>query len=922
MLKHTQPRLSQLASAVAVVLGGITLLPAAHAGAPAAAAPAAGVSISNIAVASYTDATGAPQTVNSNEVRTTVLQVASFTLVADRTATVNPNGQVALSHTLTNTGNGTDTFTLNLANLAPSATDTTDLNNIAIYIDANGDGVADNTTNLATQSVTLPAGQSVNLIVVGTAPINATNGQAAQLRISATTTTALAPSQVAAGATVSNTDTVTITGDAIVNVTKSASVTTANVGSTVEYTLTYSNTGNTTATDLVIRDLLPANVTYVTGSARWSNIAPTTALTEAEDSGSLPASGDRFSFGVSAAREVSFAIPSLPANTTGTLRFSVTIDTTAPAGAIVNRGRFGYDANGPAAGGTIAEAPTNNSTVTVNSSRLGTINDSAADPYSDAQRDTTAPIDPALDDTQTVATVPQGGSTSFPVYVHNTGNVSQIYELTVNQADLPAGSSVQVLRNGAPLTNISGTTAVDVGPIAVGDVADLSVVITLPAGFSETGADTSDTIVTISPVGNELAVDRTILVIGDITAARVDLSNGNLTNGTPTNPDDRYTDGTIETAEGEGPYVPATIVDTLSTTPGVAVEFPVEIYNGGTSPDNFNLTATVPAGFTVVFLDPTTRQVVTNSGNIPAGATRDLIAVVTPANDALVDPTNDVVLTVTSPVSGLSDSIKNNVAITEVRALNFTPDRQGQVAPGGTVTYVHTLTNNGNVTEGNALNELPIAVTTTGNIGSVVTVGIDLNGDGQLAADGSETIQGNDLFSVLPAGLSPFTSYSVLVKVEAPGSAQPGQQDITTVQINPNGLINGVAAPASVQIIDTTTVTAGNVRLVKTQAVDVGCDGVEPAASYGQGVIAAQPGQCVVYRIVATNEGNAAVTNVVITDATPAFTKVSTVATNTPSVPANISSPAVGATGTVTDNVGSLAPAATAQVDFGVKIDE
>ena len=895
MLKQSQPRLSQLASAVAVVLGGITLLPAAH-----AAAPAAGVSISNIAVASYKDATGAPQTVNSNEVRTTVLQVASFTLVADRTATVNPNGQVALSHTLTNTGNSGDSFTINLVNLGVSPNDQIDLNNIAVYLDANGDGTPDNTTNLIGQTVTLPAGASTNLIVVGTAPVSATNGQAAQLTISAASTFTPA-------VTASNTDTVTITGNAVVNVTKSANVSAVSVGDTVVYTLAYSNTGNTAATDLVLRDVLPANVTYVAGSARWSNTAPT-ALTDGDDAASLPASGDRFSFGVSAAREVLFTIPSLPANTNGTLRFSVTIDSTAPAGQIINQGLFSYDPDGPGGTPPTTEVPTNQTPVTVNATRLGTINDSLADPYADAAR---VPGNPLLDDTQN-ATIPQGGTATFPVYVHNTGNVDQIYEVTVNQTDLPPGSSVQVLRNGAPLTNITGTTAVDVGPVLVGQAVTLSVVITLPAGYSEIGADTSDTIVTISPVGNVLAVDSTILVIDNVTPSTVDLTNGNVL---------VYGDANVQTAEGEGPYDANIIVDSLSTTPGVAVEFPVEIYNGGNSPDNFNLTAAVPAGWTVVFLDPTTRQVVTNSGNVAPGATRELIAVVTPVNNALVDPTNDVILTVTSPVSGLSDSIKNNVAITEVRALNFTPDRQGQVAPSGTVTYVHTLRNNGNVVEGNALGELPIAVTTTGNIGSVVTVGIDLNGDGQLAADGSETIQGNDLFSVLPAGLSPFTSYSVLVKVEAPGSAQPGQQDITTVQINPNGLINGVAAPASVQIIDTTTVTAGNVRLVKTQAVDALCDGIADGA-YGQGTIAAQPGQCVVYRIVATNEGNAAVTNVVITDATPAFTKVSTVATNTPSVPANISSPAVGATGTVTDNVGSLAPAATAQVDFGVKIDQ
>ena len=830
MLKQTQPRLSQLASAVAVVLGGITLLPAAH-----AAAPAAGVSISNIAVANYTDATGAPQTVNSNEVRTTVLQVASFTLVADRTATVNPNGQVALSHTLTNTGNGSDSFTVNLVNLAG---DDIDLNNIAVYIDANGDGVPDNTTNLIGQTVTLPAGASTNLIVVGTAPTNATTGQVAQLTISAT-------SVFAPAVTADNTDTVTITGNAVISVTKSANVSAVNVGDTIVYTLTYSNTGNTTATDLVLRDVLPANVTYVAGSARWSSTAPT-ALTDAAD-----APTDRYSFDNG---EVLFTIPSVPANTTGTLRFSVTVDTAAPAGQIINQGLFSYDPDGPLGPeAPTAEVPTNETPVTVNANRRGVINDSATVPYSDAQRD---PLDPLLDDTQNV-TIPQGGTATFPVYVHNTGNIAQIYELLVNQTDLPAGSSVQVLRNGAPLTNITGTTAVDVGPVAVGAVVELSVVITLPAGFSETGVDTSNTIVTIFPVGNPTATDSTILVIDNVLPSTVDLTNGNVAD---------YTDGIIETAEGEGPYDANIIVDDASTTPGVPVTFPVQIYNGGNSPDNFNLTANVPAGWTVVFQDPVTGQIVTNSGNVAPGATRDLIAVVTPPNNALVDPTNDVILTVTSPVSGLTDSIKNNVAITEVRALNFTPDRQGQVAPGGTITYTHTLTNNGNVTEGNAVGELPIVVTSVGPVGAVVTVGIDLNGDGEL--QNNEIVQGNDLNSVLTGGLLPFTSYTVLVKVEAPSSAQPGQQDITTVRINPTEVINGVAAPASVQIVDTTTVTAGQIRLVKTQAVDALCDGIADGA-YGQGTIAAQPGQCIVYRIVATNEGNAAVTNVVITDTLP-----------------------------------------------------
>ena len=907
MLKQSQPRLSQLASAVAVVLGGITLLPAAH-----AAAPAAGVSISNIAVASYKDATGAPQTVNSNEVRTTVLQVASFTLAANRTTTVNPNGQVALSHTLTNTGNSGDSFTINLVNLGVSPNDQIDLNNIAVYIDANGDGTPDNTTNLVGQTVTLPAGASTNLIVVGTAPVSATNGQAAQLSLSASSV--FTPAVVA-----DNTDTVTIVGGPVINLVKTASVALGadnrvGSGDVITYTIAYSNTGNAPAIDVVITDLLPANVTYVAGSAVRSGQA--TALT---DDG---LDGDGYDFDT-VGRDLTLTLASVAQNTNGTLTFQVTIDTAAPVGPIVNKALVDYN-DGNAVTPPVTDQPSNDSIVTVAPISLGSINDSTNNNFKDG-----APIvgiatpvtaGDTVDDVQTVATVAQGGTVTFPVVVHNTGNVAQVYEVTFDKDGagtpangLPAGSTVQILRNGAPLTNITGTTAVDVGSIAVGSTAQLSVVITLPAGVSKTTAST--TTVTISPVGNEAVTDSTTLVISAITAAKVDLTNGAAGLLYDNNPANDIT------ADGEGPYVPATIVDSLPTKPGVAVEFPVEIFNGGNSPDNFNLTATVPAGFTVVFLDPTTRQVVTNSGNIAPNTTRDLIAVVTPAANTQPS-TTDVVLTVTSPVSGLSDSIKNQVVVTEVRALNFTPDRQGQVAPGGTVTYVHTLRNNGNVVEGNALGELPIAVTTTGNIGSVVTVGIDLNGDGQLAADGTETIQGNDLFNVLTAGLSPFTSYSILVKVEAPGSAQPGQQDITTVRINPNGSINGVAAPASVQIIDTTTVTSGQIRLVKTQSADLDCSGASDSGTYGQGVIAAKPGECIVYRIVATNEGNATVSSVVITDATPAFTKISTVATNLPAVPGNITSPAVGATGTVTDNVGLLAPAATAQVDFGVKIDK
>lgn len=898
MLKQTQPRLSQLASAVAVVLGGITLLPSAH-----AAAPAVGTSISNIAIASYTDINGTPLTVNSNQVSTTVLQVASFTLVADRTATVNPNGQVSLSHTLTNTGNGADTFTIDLVNLAG---DDIDLENIAVYLDANNDGVPDNTTDLTQpgQSVTVAAGASVNLLVVGKAPINALTGQEAQLTLTAT-------SGFDAAVTDDNTDTVTIVGGPVVNLTKTAAVALGadgrvGAGDVVTYTIAYNNSGNAPAVGVVITDVLPANVTYVPGSAVWSNQAG--ALTDGVD-------GDGYDFDA-IGRDLTLTIPTVTQNTNGTLTFQVTIDATAPVGQIINQAFVDYD-DGDAGTPPVLDQPSNEAPVTVAAVRLGTINDSINDPFADgvAPGVGATPVagDVTVDDVQN-RTIPQGGVAVFTTVVHNTGNVAQIYEVEIDQTDLPVGSSVQILRNGSPLTNISGSNTVDVGPIAIGGTAELEVRITLPSGFSETGIDTSDTIITIVPVGNEAETDSTTLIIDNVTTATVDLTNNN--------PAIDYLDPALVAYpdSGEGPEQVGVIVDEASTTPGVPVTFPLEIFNGGNSPDNFNLTATVPPGWTVVFTNAA-GTVVTNSGSIAPGTTVELFATITPANNALVDPTNPVALTVTSPVSGLTDTITNNIAITEDREITFTPDRVGQIAPGGTVVYSHTLTNAGNVVEGDALGELPLTVNTAGIPGLTVTVGVDLDNDGVL--DNNEIVQGGDLNSVLPAGLAPFTSYTVLVKVEAPTSALIGQQEITTVTVTPTGLIGGVAAPAVVDIVDTTTV-AVPVRLVKTQAVDANCDGVADGA-YSLNTISAEPGQCVVYRIVATNEGSSPVSDLVITDSTPAFTTIEIPATATIGAAAPVAATVPGTVnqpGTVSHDVGALAPAATAQLDFGVQIDQ
>jgi hypothetical protein len=77
------------------------------------AAPAAGTVIGNQATATYNDAGGAPRTATSNLVTTTVSQVKIFTLTANGARTAAPGQTVYYPHTITNTGNGVDTYALN-----------------------------------------------------------------------------------------------------------------------------------------------------------------------------------------------------------------------------------------------------------------------------------------------------------------------------------------------------------------------------------------------------------------------------------------------------------------------------------------------------------------------------------------------------------------------------------------------------------------------------------------------------------------------------------------------------------------------------------------------------------------------------------------------------------------------------------------
>lgn len=932
-------QLSKVAAALTVA-GGMSLF----AQTAMAAVPLAGTNISNVATATYTDDTGTERVVTSNEVKTLVAQIGSFTLEADREAQTTPNGQVTFSHILTNTGNGTDKFSINLEDMDEAGVTTFDFSNggkFAIYLDRNKDGIADNQVALTPSSlIELAAGDSIGLLVVATTPSTAVQGQLDKLKVTATAQASTLYTQVSQ----SNTDTAKITTGAVLQITKAANVSLTQVGKEIEYTLSFKNTGNTAASNVAIFDVLPKTVQFVAGSARYNG--STTALTDAKDG------SDKFEYLYDTTNKVGkflFNIDSVAANTSGKLTFKVQVLDTTTAGDIKNTAYADPDGKSSTTGPNVPlemadlpldsntaptpENPTNPTTVPSNISIVtieGTYEGSINDSLTDTAKDVVGAVLPEGTDSIVVAgkqgvPVVFGTAATEPVVVHNRGNAVDTYNLTINKAavsvlvgtvstplaQLPAGATVEILKadGSTPVTDTNGDGIVDTGPIASGNHAQFVVRVTLPSGEKIVAPGLGLTLDSTSVKNAQK--DTLKLIISELAENKVD-----LTSKTPEDLND------LEKGEGVG--VPTAVVN-KSTQPGQPAQFDITINNQGNVSDNYIITVpTVPTGWTVEIFEKDasgncTSVKVANSGNIKAGEAKSFCLVVTPPAGTPAATNKDIKVEITSPSTGTKDDITFNVSVEEQRQLSFSPDRQGQVSPGGTVVYSHILTNTGNVLEGDAV-KYPVNIDWSSTLqGANTSVYVDINKDGKLTSD--ELITGNDavtrnqsLAALLAltgdAGLSQNEAVTIFVKVEAPATATAGEADTTIVTFKPTG----TNKPADVFITDRTGINLGQIRLVKTQALATDC-AVVPM-TYAATEIKAKPGQCVYYKIVASNDGNVAAENVVITDMVPSYTTY----LDQSAVPTT-AAPATGAKD-VKYNVGTLTPATTAELKFAVKIDQ
>lgn len=896
-----------------------------------AAPPPAGTSIGNQASAAFSDALGNPQPpVTSNTVTTTVLQVASFTVTADQTKPGAQGTQVYFPHTLTNTGNGNDEFTLAIANLAGG---TFDFSSVAIYVDANGDGIPDNAISINTTG-SVAAGGVFRFVAVGVVPGGALNGQTDQLRVTAAgdaTVAATASPPYTAAAAATNTDTVNVSSNAVISVTKSYSALSGADGSgPYTVTLTYTNTGNATGTAVTIGNVVPAGMIYVANSARWS----TTGATVLTDANAADAQGTApntviYDFGVTIAGRVTAVLNQVLPGGSGTITFSVNIPVRTPPGLITSNATFAYNdsiANvGPFNSNTVGFTVLQRAAVVLDD--VGSVaNGLAASLVVDSN---------ATADVVGVTTVAQGSTVQFDNVVHNNGNGADSFDMTLSGSTFPPGTSFQFYgADGVtPLVDTNGNATPDTGLVAAGGIYHVIVKTILAVGASGNNGGagfvvTKQATSRFDPTKNDTVIDK----LDAISANSVDLTNNTWRSDVAPAGGTAAAGNAATTGFGAGTLA---VVTTQSTNPGTATTFRLYLNNTSTVSDNYDLTVTsaLPTGWTVVFKADggagncsTTGATVTNSGTINAANSRLICAVVSvPASGAgALAGTSSIGFRVQSAASGAFDTKVDAVTVNAVDLIVLTPNNTGQAFPGNFVVYTRTLTNAGNKTE------------------DVTFVGAFL---ADSAASWSSVLYRDDGTTpgVLDAGdtsvgaattflMAPGATANLFAKVTAPLTATTGQTNTTTITVT-----YGLGAFTTVAT-DITTVISGVLNLVKDQALDAACDGT-PDTVYGAAPITARPGQCVRYRITATNNGTANVTSVVVSDSSPANAVFNTGGTCFPvagvpgafgaattigsvaTIPAGAAANCAAAV-TVNATIGTLTPLQAAVLTFGMQVNQ
>jgi trimeric autotransporter adhesin len=939
-----------------------------------AVAPPAGSVIGNQATASYTDSTGAPRTTTSNLVQTTVAQVNAFTLTQDQTKSVAPGGTVYFPHTITNTGNGPDTYSLAVADgtagngvnsvmctggVAGAATPAGC--NVFVYPDADGDGVPDSNVFLTGTALTPPvaAGGTYKFVVAMQWPAAQTTNPTPveKLSVSATSQGGTNGSTPASTPTITNTDTINVTNAAVINVTKAMSKTTGNRSTAtcsaapyvqgvsgcenLTVTLSYTNTGGAAAT-VTITDLIGSGATaglrYVAGSGKWSGCSGT-ALTDASGAEAAACGATTYNWTVTTANTVTAVIPNVAPGQSGTISFDLNVSPTAATGTTGTSNTASFSTP------TQPATPTNTATYTV-ASTAGVV----------ANNTTTVNTNTAGPGFNEVAlaSAPQGSSIWFKNVVWNTGSDIDSFDMTTTSTTFPAGTSIAYYSDtgtaagvtgsatpssvGSPLTDSTGNGVLDTGPIAAGAYKVVWTKVDLQPGTT-VDAPGFNLVKRATSKNDPTVFDEVTDKLTDIVEKSVDLANGAIVGaGTQPNVGTGFQGGAASPAVAttNNPVQPGSKTRfNLILTPNTADNFDFSAWNDYASVATFTSAfgTGTSAGYSVAYYagacpafgSAISSAAISNTGVIAANVTAPFCAEVTvPANAAA--GTKDIYFRAISPATGkltapyASWDVKHDaftVAATSV--VTITPDRNGTTFPGGNVVYPHQVCNAGNTAA-------PVTITYSNSntaAGFTTAMWLDANNNGNIDSPPDTAIASGSVITVPANGC-----LNILDNTFSPSGAANGVTNATTITATVGGTPVGT-------VTDTTSITVSDIGLVKEQREVTcagGAAGVAAAGVNGTWVAGnlpgkTNPGACIQYRITATNSGSAAVTGLVISDTTPNYTTYNTAActasanTGTVTTPTVATAPANGATGNVASSSAAVPSLGTVQLVFCVKVD-
>lgn len=274
------------------------------------ASPTGGVQISNTATASYSVDNVPQPEVTSNAVIVNISEVGSFTLFGtqgtlstddkNESQAAVPGGTTTFTNRLTNSGNVTDTYTLNLttnndANITTGNQDYIYTNPTTItYAIYNADGTVattlasgqsqTGTVSASNGTIKLLPGQYADLTYNVTSPTTATGGQSAVGTLTATSTYVTTNATTGTSATLINENQAIIKLPvfAIQKTAASTSIDLNTTSPTVDYTIMVKNDGNATyaadAVGVLIQDKLPTGLT-VSGGASAITVTSTDSTT-------------------------------------------------------------------------------------------------------------------------------------------------------------------------------------------------------------------------------------------------------------------------------------------------------------------------------------------------------------------------------------------------------------------------------------------------------------------------------------------------------------------------------------------------------------------------------------------------------------------------------------------------------------------